>query len=336
MDETNAKVALIRADRRRGGVAEAMALVDADLRRALSDEPHPLLIPAMDRRAQAHPDVLSALADSVLAGGASEFTVSSVDPRYQAELWGRPAKFTTADILSSDADWSTISWSGPGGDPGELRIPAAAASCRCRIVVGLAGAHKVFRLALGLASLAALVHPADRGFVGGGGGIGPLRGPLVRGWLAMRSISGGMRPTGPERRRLAEVGRATRALAALASHASPSFSVVDAFDAGQGTIVAGADPVAVDAVAAAALGFDPMEIGHLRMAHSLGLGVADLSRITLVGDALVRPRPRLRRDPADRLLRLAATAPMAATLAPPRPHFATVPQSEGSRDAHRV
>lgn len=49
-------------------------------------------------------------------------------------------------------------------------------------------------------------------------------------------------------------------------------------------ILAGADSVAIDAVAARMMGFDPMRIPYLKMCHDRGLGVADPSGIELVGD----------------------------------------------------
>lgn len=51
-------------------------------------------------------------------------------------------------------------------------------------------------------------------------------------------------------------------------------------------ILAGADSVAIDAVAARLMGFDPMAIPYLRMCHERGLGVADPHGIDLVGDDL--------------------------------------------------
>jgi uncharacterized protein (DUF362 family) len=57
---------------------------------------------------------------------------------------------------------------------------------------------------------------------------------------------------------------------------------------GLGTIVAGTDAVAVDAVAAAVMGFNPLEIGYLRYAQEAGLGTADLAAIELVGDPIER------------------------------------------------
>ena len=49
-------------------------------------------------------------------------------------------------------------------------------------------------------------------------------------------------------------------------------------------ILAGADSVAIDAVAARIMGFDPMSIPYLRMCHDRGLGAADPRDIDLVGD----------------------------------------------------
>ena len=49
-------------------------------------------------------------------------------------------------------------------------------------------------------------------------------------------------------------------------------------------ILAGADPVAIDSVAARLMGFDPLAIPYLRMCHERGLGAADARGIDLVGD----------------------------------------------------
>jgi len=49
-------------------------------------------------------------------------------------------------------------------------------------------------------------------------------------------------------------------------------------------ILAGADPVAVDAVSAKIMGFDPMKIDYLRLAHEDGLGSAKPSEIEIRGE----------------------------------------------------
>jgi len=49
-------------------------------------------------------------------------------------------------------------------------------------------------------------------------------------------------------------------------------------------IAASGDLVALDAVAAKMMGYDPMSIGHIRLAHEQGLGNADLDSVDIVGD----------------------------------------------------
>ena len=75
-----------------------------------------------------------------------------------------------------------------------------------------------------------------------------------------------------------------------------TFAVMDGTVAGDGAgprtmvpkvaniLLAGADPVALDAVAARVMGFDPLSIPYLRMATEMGLGTADPDRIKVVGD----------------------------------------------------
>ncbi len=74
------------------------------------------------------------------------------------------------------------------------------------------------------------------------------------------------------------------------------FAVMDGTIAGSGpgprtltpydknVILASGDQVAIDAVAATLMGFDPMDLGYIRMAHEDGLGTGDLREIEIVGD----------------------------------------------------
>lgn len=55
-------------------------------------------------------------------------------------------------------------------------------------------------------------------------------------------------------------------------------------------ILASGDSVALDAVAARIMGFDPLSIPYLRMCHDRGLGCADLREIQVVGDDWERAR----------------------------------------------
>ncbi len=74
------------------------------------------------------------------------------------------------------------------------------------------------------------------------------------------------------------------------------FAMMDGTTAGDGAgprmvqpivknvILASADQVAIDAVAARLMGFDPMKIEYIRLAHEQGLGCGDPREIELVGD----------------------------------------------------
>jgi uncharacterized protein (DUF362 family) len=74
------------------------------------------------------------------------------------------------------------------------------------------------------------------------------------------------------------------------------FAVMDGTTAGNGpgprtmypeiknVILASGDQVAIDAVAAKLMGFDPMRIDYIRLAHEDGLGIGDPRQIELVGD----------------------------------------------------
>jgi hypothetical protein len=48
-------------------------------------------------------------------------------------------------------------------------------------------------------------------------------------------------------------------------------------------ILAGGDQVALDATAAKIMGFEPLQIDYIRMAHERGLGIGDISQIETVG-----------------------------------------------------
>ena len=51
----------------------------------------------------------------------------------------------------------------------------------------------------------------------------------------------------------------------------------------KGLVLAGSDSVAIDAVAARIMGFDPMKIEYIRLAHEDGLGVGDIKEIDIKG-----------------------------------------------------
>ena len=126
----------------------------------------------------------------------------------------------------------------------------------------------------------------------------------------------------------------------------PGLVVMDAIDAMEGPgpgrsgrvrhlglLIAGRDGVAVDAVASAVIGIDPMSVATTRIAHERGLGVGDLAEIDVVGERISDVRCDDFAKPTGRLLLMSAAGrlPTAATrlvsatldLTRERPHVST-------------
>ena len=300
MDNT-IKVAVVRSDRRRGAVAEAFALIADDVRRRVKTDSRPVIVPNLDYPARpwtcTHRDTLSAAADAILARGHPRSRSRREQADVDTPLATSSTGWDTAPNSGTDRPRSWILIPTPGtapvrGPPSHGSVLAASWSrcafarvtaARCRVSLGVAKTHGLYRVGLGLTDLTGVFHPDD-GFLPGqehGAGGGPLRVPyravpvveswrgwLVRAWLGLRSISGGMRLTGSERRRLEWIEKATNALVALAALVKPRVSLIDGFAAMEGegprygrrlalgTVIAGTDPVAVDAVAASIMGFE--------------------------------------------------------------------------------
>jgi uncharacterized protein (DUF362 family) len=103
-------------------------------------------------------------------------------------------------------------------------------------------------------------------------------------------------------------------IADLASIVKPSIAVIDGIVAGEGhetsenpvemnLVIAGTDPVAVDAVGAAVMGVSPKDIKHLCFAEEKGLGTCDLTEIEVLGQPIESVRRKFRRSLASKFLR---------------------------------
>jgi uncharacterized protein (DUF362 family) len=113
---------------------------------------------------------------------------------------------------------------------------------------------------------------------------------------AMKNAFGGLLDTGRHRAHR-HIHEALVDLLALQQEIHPGiFAVMDGTIAGdgpgprtmrpveKGLMLASADQVAVDAVAAHLMGFDPLAIPYIRLAHERGLGCGDVREIELAGD----------------------------------------------------
>lgn len=121
--------------------------------------------------------------------------------------------------------------------------------------------------------------------------------------LGLKNLMGVMRPKGSMHN-----GRLSKNIADLASVVPPHLTVIDGIIAGEGhetsgnpvkmdLIIAGMDPVAVDAVGAAVMGVSPMNVKHLVHSMKKGLGTCDLGQITIIGESLDKVSKKFRRSP---------------------------------------
>ena len=99
----------------------------------------------------------------------------------------------------------------------------------------------------------------------------------------------------------------------LALTLKPSISVIDGIIAGEGhetsenpiemnLIIAGTDPVAVDAVGAAVMGIPPTDVKHLLLAEKKGLGTYHLEQITVLGEPIEKVKRKFHRSITSKLL----------------------------------
>jgi len=104
-------------------------------------------------------------------------------------------------------------------------------------------------------------------------------------------------------------------IADLVSLLKPRLSVVDGMIAGEGhetsgnpvemnLVIAGTDPVAVDAVGSAVMGIRPSNVKHLVLAEKKGLGTCNLEQIKVLGEPIENVRKKFRRSVSSRVLAL--------------------------------
>jgi uncharacterized protein (DUF362 family) len=266
----------------------------------------------------------------VVAEGASDASAGFERFGYHQECYRRAVSFL--DLNHQESAWDTIDLLGTDGERRPARVARTIADAECRVSLALAKTHVTSILTLSLKNMLSSLHPDDRilmhGAAGRGNGYAGWRRWAVeflkRDDLAVQTLTrlmgrlrntktwveGKNRPDAFDRLSAKELGFLNTVavmnhnLVSLARRTKPHLSVVDGFVAmhregprhgspiALNTVIAGTDAVAVDAVAASVMGFDPREIGYLVHADAAGLGTADLSRIRVVGDTIESVRRR--------------------------------------------
>ncbi|MEM2104707.1 MAG: DUF362 domain-containing protein [Candidatus Bathyarchaeia archaeon] len=102
-------------------------------------------------------------------------------------------------------------------------------------------------------------------------------------------------------------GKLDENIADLASVLKPCLTVIDGIIAGEGhetsgnpvemnLVIAGVDPVAVDAVGAAVMDISPMEVRHLVLAEKKKLGTCRLENIKVIGESIEKVKRKFKRS----------------------------------------
>jgi uncharacterized protein (DUF362 family) len=125
--------------------------------------------------------------------------------------------------------------------------------------------------------------------------------------LSLKNMMGAVTPKGAIHNPLSEK------IVDLVSIIKPSVAVIDGIIAGEGhetsgnpvemnLVIAGTDPVAVDAVGAAVMGIPPDKVKHLRLAEERGLGTCDLKQIEILGEPIDKVKKKFRMSFSSRFL----------------------------------
>lgn len=265
-----------------------------------------------------------------IAEGASDASAGFQRFGYPRIVGDRPVRFL--DINREESCWDPLELTAVDGMTHVARVSRTITTSPCRVSLALAKTHVTSMVTLSLKNMLSSIHPDDRvmmhGHAGGGNGYEGWKRLVVEFLkgdnLAVNALTRAMgrvknarnawrrwnRRDRYEQLSPAEMGflRSVEAmnhnLAALACKTRPHIAIVDGFMAMHregprhgtpiklGTVIAGTDPVAVDAVAASVMGFDPGQIGFLVYAQAAGLGEFNLDRIRVVGDTIEAVRRR--------------------------------------------
>ncbi len=117
--------------------------------------------------------------------------------------------------------------------------------------------------------------------------------------LSLKNMMGAVKPKGSIHNHLSQK------IVDLVSIIKPSVAVIDGIIAGEGhetsgnpvemnLVIAGTDPVAVDAVGAAVMGIPPENVRHLRLADETGLGTCRLEQIEIIGEPIEKVKKKFR------------------------------------------
>ena len=280
-----ARVGLARAGARQTNVYQALSLVREDVEPKLAAQVmlKPNFLSSENPLASTHADAMRGAIDFLLStpqppeeiviaeGGNEKYSGEAfANFGYDALVEEYSVPIRLVD-LHQETRWEETTIHMAGGVEAIVRMPSVVLECPCTISVAVAKTHDVCVVTLAQKNMImGTLHKEDR--------------------IKMHGY-----PSHAERVLPSEAEVLNVNLIRLAQYLKPDIGIVDGTVGLQGNgpggtdavpmgaAAAAADVFAVDAVMAKAMGFEPMELGLLHYADTLGYGVADLERIEVRG-----------------------------------------------------
>lgn len=279
------KVGLAQTGDRRENVRQSMDLVRDDLTLRLADQVllKPNFLSSTNQLASTHPDAIRGVIDFLLSTDTppKEILIAEgANEAFSGEAFQNFAYTGLAndyDVpihlidLHQETAWQEETIYLADWEPYQVRMPKLVLDCPCTISVAVAKTHDVDVVTLALKNMImGTLHQDDR--------------VKMHGYL-----------THGDRQRPREAQILNMNLTRISHHLSPHIGVIDGTVGLQGNgpggtnsvdldiAVASADVFAADAVVTKAMGFNPWDIGLFQYATEIGLGIADLERIQVIG-----------------------------------------------------
>ena len=280
-----ARVGLAKAGDRRTNVYRSLDLIREDVECKVAEQVllKPNFLSNKNQLASTHPDAIRGAIDFLLStptppkeiiiaeGGNEDFSGETFAnfgyPTLQDE-YSVPIRLVD---INEETEWEETTIYMAGGVETIVRMPKIVLDCPCTISVAIAKTHDVCVVTLAQKNMImGTLHKDDR--------------------IKMHGY-----PSHDERILPSEAQVLNVNLIRLAQYLKPDIGIVDGTEGLQGNGPGGTDVVelaaaassvdvfAVDAVMAKAMGFEPMELGHLHYADTLEYGICDLDRIEVLG-----------------------------------------------------
>lgn len=288
MSSRKAQVGLAQGPDRRRNIYEALDRVRAEVTPRLQPQVmlKPNFLSSTNPVASSHIDAMRGAIDFLLStprppqeiliaeGGNEEKSGDAFQnfgyPALQEE-YALPIRLVD---LNQESAWESTSIILADGSEYQVHMPKTVLNCPCTISVAIAKTHDVCVVTLALKNMImGTIRKVDR--------------------VRMHGYNSHAERVLPTEAQVLNIN-----LIRLARFLSPDIAIVDGAQGVQGNgpggtdvvdfrlAAASADVFAADAVMAQAMGFAPMSLGLLKYGHDLGLGVADLAQIQILGPAL--------------------------------------------------